>query len=107
MNLNRIIRAYQKYLSRRGCDVEDRMINRYRTCAAFKAQMIHETFRMRGIRMARKFLTLYTKKYKLKVLVMQFFYRLGAVQTRFKSNKDYTRQKSEILAIMFEKYHQT
>jgi len=38
---------------------------------------------------------------------MQFFYRLGATQQRFKSNKEYTRQKSEILAVVFEKYHQT
>ena len=33
---------------------------------------------MRGIGNVRRFLTTFTKKYKLKVKVMQFFYRLNA-----------------------------
>ena len=50
---------------------------------------------------------MYTEKYKLKVKVMQFFFRLGCVQQKFKVNRDYTKQKNDILSTVFEKYHQT
>ena len=66
--------------------------------------MITSTVRIRGICHLRTFLTHYTKKQKLRVLVIQFFYRLGCTQEKFKRNLEYRKQKADIVRRMFISY---
>lgn len=65
----------------------ERVTNRFKKNMIFESAFIYDSSRFRGLNLVRKFLTMHTKKYKLKIKVMQFYYRLGNIQNKIRANR--------------------